>query len=190
MNRRFLLFVIIGLLTPLFGGCDQQPTVASPQSPTAPSAPSAKTPLQPGSKVGDMVLTKATDSSPEMPCIILHPPTEPGVRTETCTATVRSGSLIGAGWTAADPKMVASAWQTVTMEMYVDEQPVDLASFGMLEKAGGNRRFWSVALDKPTSGKHTLRYVFHLPKPLDSGIHQFPAGTYDITWVVNFLVLR
>ncbi len=75
------------------------------------------------------------------------------------------------------------------MEMYVDEQPVDLAAFGTLEKAGGNRRFWNVALDKPTSGKHTFRYVFHLSKPLDTGVHQFPAGTYDVTWVVNFLVL-
>ena len=72
-----------------------------------------------------------------------------------------------------------AGWQNqTTWVLYLDDQPIDLVSFGALdfEADGLMFRMWNVVIKNIQPGPHSLRYTF-----TENGVN------YDATWEFNVI---
>lgn len=109
---------------------------------------------------------------------------QPGVYHQTCAVAPAAVLGIGPRWTPARSQE-RRAWSTAQWMLYVDEQLVDLATFGVIAQAPPAQRTserleWAVGLLHPR-GTHTVRSVLTLDAALDDGTWRYAAGTYDVT---------
>ena len=89
--------------------------------------------------------------------------------------------------------MLASNWEAMTWEMYIDDYEIDLDSFGWFEREsvmyGENprERIWLVTLTNPSPGEHSMRYLWTSKTAIDDGFKVYQPGTYE--YVLNFTVI-
>ena len=162
----------------------------------APASPADTTEMiQPGDKIGDMTVEQGLQSAP-YPEILEYcesPPfeTEPAIFTIECTVPPVPGLALVFGWGATEA-MLASNWDAMTWEMYIDDYQVDLDKFDWVESdylyLGPNvkARDWFMHLIDPSLGKHTFRYLWSSETPVDDGMDVYQPGTYE--HVFNFTV--
>lgn len=135
--------------------------------------------LKPGDKSGDMVLTTGPSEGMKEIWMYCDPfVTESGVFTKECGVPGIPDLFIGYGIVADTTGELDAAWPAMTWELTLDDHPVNLSAFGVLDQddvVDGRpvkRRSWNVVLHQSTPGKHTLRYVLN-----ESG------KPTDVTWV-------
>jgi hypothetical protein len=197
--------VLLGtLFSLLLAGCTIQPV--------QPIAATAAQALQPGDKIGEMVLTKGPAPFDLSLPVYVHfcnanpaldvnaTVAKPGVYTVECIAPLLPELHIGRGWVAGDEKMRDEDWSAIQTELYVNGQLVDQAAFGTLDAdvpvqavpgedasdvINVKLRVWNVALEHLTTGLLTLRYVWHVDRDLMYGQATLPAGVYDFTYKIT-----
>lgn len=100
---------------------------------------------------------------------------------------------ISLGWIAKDSKL-ASNWDNMTWEMYIDGYKIDLDAFDWFEteyrvKGENNKqRTWTITLINLTPGVHTLRQSWKSQIDIDDGWNVYKQGMYEE--VVEFTVLE
>lgn len=122
-------------------------------------------PIGPGGNVGEMTLTTAQNFSDTSQMIsdycdpIITEEDGPVIKRE-CNVPAVSTLFIGTGIQGISKEEVDSNWPTMTWEMFLDGQPIDLAAFGAKDFDWGNRfRLWNVVLENPTPGDHDLKVI-------------------------------
>ena len=141
------------------------PPAAAPTLTTTPKPEPVKGMINPGDKIGDMVLTIGQGEPVTEIWDFCDPlVTEPGVLMRECKVPALQSLFIGYGSFASTVAELDAIWKSSSWELHVDERQVDLLAFGMLDldtdyPHPAKLRMWNVVLDQPTPGKHTLRYV-------------------------------
>jgi len=115
--------------------------------------------------IGDMVLATGQLESVTETWLFCDPfVAEPGVFTRECEVPAIRNLLIGYGTFAGTTEELDSLWATISWDLTLDGHPVDLSAFGTFDQddvldGPVKLRQWNVVIDKPTPGRHTLRYV-------------------------------
>ncbi len=138
----------------------------------APSTPVAPTPtlfagagldkIEPGDRVGDFLITTG---DPKNELFIWQQKTTPGTRENEELVTVAWGQAINPSigvYADTDNTDLEANWASLAFELYINDQPVDLAAFGTVESKEptvGTMRHWNVVIlaDKP--GQVTVHSV-------------------------------
>jgi len=102
--------------------------------------------------------------------------TEAGAIVRKCTVPARPSLFVGWGVWGDTIENLDAQWNTASWELELDGEGINLPAFGFADyDVGFKLRLWSVVLDRPTSGEHTLRYI-----------RQSPEGvTMDVTWAFD-----
>lgn len=180
VKRLMQLLVAIAILSACTAPSADEPTqlptnpvpsvtaTAPPTSAPSPTpAPTATTPppagLQPGESVGEVTLTQAQDETEAANLIWDYCSPNVGDQagqsdTKLCTVPQFADMFIGNGIYVDAIERLEGEWSSLAWELYVDEQPVDLAAFGTVDVWGGNYRLWNVLLSELPLGEHTIRY--------------------------------
>ncbi len=153
--------------------------------------------LKPGSKIGNMTVENSSESYSSLGqsvwsfCTYESETPELRTRTVDCHTTKLPWVSIEFGW-GAKPAMLASNWDAMAWEMYIDKQKIDLNSFGWSEMdmfQSGEKlraRNWFVVLTNPSLGKHIFRFLWTSRIPVNDGFDTFQPGTYE--HVVNLTI--
>lgn len=187
--RSLKFFTFLVLLTSIVISC----TATLPITPTAPATtilPTAAptytpTPnpepeeglINPGDRIGDMVLTIGQGEGVTEIWEYCDPYiTETGVIAKECKVPALQSLFIGYGSYADTTEELDVDWPSITWELFLDDQQVNLPAFGTFDKdddMGGpvKLRSWNVMLEQASPGKHTLHYTISQN-----------GETYDITW--------
>jgi len=184
--KRLVWFIFLLLFSSILISCTQ-----STQTPTT-----SIEMIGPGDKIGDMTISHGTYPLLFYPwiwqyCELWFPKTEPASFTCDCTVPSVPGLALGFGWSATET-MLASSWNAVTYELYVDGYQVDLDKFTWEEEdipdAGPNARsrYMVLYLENLSLGSHSFRYLWSTEAPVDDGFAVYQPGTYE--HVVNFTV--
>ena len=125
--------------------------------------------IEPGDKIGDMIVEQST----EIPyqniwwfCDSMPNQREPVSSTTDCDVPLLSSMDISLSWIAKKTK-IASNWDAMTWELYIDDYQIDLERFAWFEyeyiaKGEDNiSRDWIITLKNLSPGAHTLRYSWH-----------------------------
>jgi hypothetical protein len=194
MHRRIVAILI--LVAMFSAGCADSSSPASPTSvPPAPSvALTGNTTIEPGDKIGTMVLTrgrKADERSVFFSCRASGD--------QTCVVQSADRLVLGDGWAASDQAHLDANWKAMNWELYLDGRQVDLSAFGTIDTdisatdASGNAvtdrlRAWDVVAENVTPGKHTVRRVTRVLQEINDGFDTYKPGTGDVDQVLNFVV--
>ena len=153
--------------------------------------------LKPRDKIEDMTLV-ISSNYPSEPLwsigslCLLEGLTEPGSRTMDCKIAELPWIYFDIGW-YADATLLASNWDAMEWEMYIDGHEIDLESFGWFEResaVGGENtkeRIWLVTLTNPSPGEHSMRFIWTSTTAIDDGFNIYRPGTYE--HVLNFTVI-
>jgi len=149
--------------------------------------------IKPGDKIGEMTVEQST----EIPyqnigyfCESIDEYEPFSVVTE-CEVPYVSNLDISLGWIAKDSKL-ASNWDAMTWEMYIDDYKIDLDAFDWFEtefrvKGENNKqRVWTITLKNLNPGVHTLRQSWTSQIDIDDGWNVYKQGTYE--QIVKFTV--
>lgn len=118
---------------------------------------------------------------------------EPGTLVIDCFAPPVSGLTLGFAWWAKESK-IASNWDAMAYEMYIDDQMVDLDQFEWEEQDrldlghGMKERSWIIYLIDPSLGEHSFRTLWSAEIPVDDGFDVYPPGIYE--YVLNFTIIE
>jgi predicted esterase len=106
-------------------------------------------------------------------------PSDPAVMQRECHMPALPELFIGLGDVAPTMSEVLQGWNQETWEMWLDDQPIDLAAFGTLDVdyQAFKGRLWNVMLLDATPGVHTLRYTI-------AGMAG-SAGPIETTWLLT-----
>lgn len=153
--------------------------------------------LKPKDKIGDMTLV-ISSLYPSEPLwtisslCLFEDFTEPGTRTFDCKIAELPWIYLEIGW-YAETTMLASNWEAMAWEMYIDGYKIDLDSFGWSEREsvmhGENtrERIWLVTLANPSPGEHSMRYLWTSKTAIDDGFNIYQPGTYE--YMLNFTII-
>ena len=152
--------------------------------------------IKPGDKIGEMTVEQST----EIPyqniwffCENRLGELESFSFSTDCEVPLVSSMDISNGWFAKESK-IASNWDAMTWEWYLDGYQIDLESFEWFEydfvaKGEHNKqRAWIITLKDLSPGEHTLRQLWTSDIAVDDGWNIYQPGTYE--QVVNFTVLE
>jgi pimeloyl-ACP methyl ester carboxylesterase len=152
--------------------------------------------IKPGDKIGKM----AVEQSSQVPyqniwwfCESIPDKHEPFSVSTDCEVPLVSNLDINLGWIAKESKL-ASNWDVMTYEMYIDDYKIDLEAFNWFEtdyiaKGEDNKsRNWIITLKNLSPGMHTLRHSWTSETAVDDGWNINQPGTYE--QLVNFTVLE
>lgn len=153
--------------------------------------------LKPGDKIGDMTLLISSHYPSEplwtiWSLCLIEDLTEPGTQTMDCKIAEIPWIYFEIGW-YAEATLLASNWDAMAWEMYIDDHEIDLDSFGWFEREsvmhGENtrERIWLVTLTNPSPGEHSMRYLWTSKTAIDDGFNLYQPGTYE--HVLNFTVV-
>ena len=152
------------------------PAVAPTLTPT-PKPEAVAAMINPGDKIGDMVLTIGQGEPVTEIWVFCDPyVTEPGTLTRECQVPALQSLFIGYGTFAGTTEELDAVWKATPWELILDNQAVNLVAFDTLDQDDDidgpvKVRLWNLVLEQPTPGIHTLRYIFNeYGKP------------YDVTW--------
>jgi hypothetical protein len=189
---------------------EKPPTTApiatdTPEATTTPAPPAATAVpmVQPGGRIGDMVVTTGASEAQGPPIWAFCSPAflQPGVTTTECQVPPLPELAVGHGWFAAGDTLRDANWGAMTWELYLDGQAVDLETFGCydadlpqpgLSAADPDKviitklRSWDVLLTNLQPGAHNLHSVLHLSQGINDGFHTTAPGTYEL--VADFTV--
>lgn len=120
----------------------------------------------------------------------------PSVHTIDCEVPLLPRLQIEFGWGAKDTAILDSNWNTMTWELHIDGQQINLDVFtpwsetssGIVGSQTLEFRGWRLDLVNLSPGKHALRLLWRSETPIDDGFDVYPAGTYEN--IVNFTVLE
>lgn len=150
-KTRNLFILMIGLFAGLIVSC------APSLSTTAPPLTStgSEDMIEPGDMIGEMVVRTAKDESETEPaiwdsCDMLLAELAEAKKVE-CTVPFHPQYFLPSGVVDSDEEQLNSFWKTLTWEISINGQPIDLDSFGTIDALGG--RFWNVVLENPTPGR-------------------------------------
>ena len=145
--------------------------------------------LKPGDHIRDMVLTNKEPASYEVfttYCAIPSDSHTPTSTTITCSDLPRGTILAaGHGWYSATQQELDNAWSAMRWQINIDEQELDLASFGTqdMDRDGGGRiRSWQVWLENLTPGQHSVRIVYHVTRAFKDSLDDMAMGDYGTTF--------
>jgi len=182
--KKFIYLALITLLIMGLGACAKN----KPES--------VKGVIKPGDKIGGMTVEQST----EIPypniwwfCEFGPDELEPFTYSTDCEVPLVSSLDIGFGWLAKESK-IASNWEVMTWELYIDGYKIDLESFEWFENefvAKGEdtkSHDWMITLKNFSPGKHTFRYSWKSDVLVDDGWNIYQPGTYET--IVNFTVLE
>jgi len=152
--------------------------------------------IKPGDKIGEMTVKQST----EIPyqniwwfCDYMPNEHEPVSSTSDCDVPMVSSLDISMGWIAKETN-IASNWDAMTWELYIDGYQIDLESFDWFEyeyiaKGEDNiSRNWIITLKNLSPGAHTLRHSWTSDTTVDDGFDIYQPGMYE--QVVIFTVLE
>ena len=153
--------------------------------------------LKPRDKIGDMTLLVSSNYPSEplwsiRSLCLLEDLTEPGTRTMDCKIAELPWIYFEIGW-YAETRLLASNWDAMIWEMYIDDYKIDLDSFGWFERESvmqgddTRERIWLVTLANPSPGEHSMRYLWTSKTAIDDGFNIYQPGTYE--YVLNFTVI-
>ena len=140
------------------------PTPVLPSATPKP-APQTAVMIEPGEKLGQMVLEIAKDETGEPSIFNFCSPfiaeSDPAIIVRTCRVPQLPYIFIGYGEVAGSLAELDSIWSKETWSLYFDGTPVNLTSFGYFDVdwQGNKLRQWKVALENLTPGEHKLRYT-------------------------------
>lgn len=158
-------------------------TTLTAQAPTAPQTfvPSTVKLIEPGGKIGEMVVRigrydSADISSIFNSCSAMIDESDPSVIVRECTVLETDYLFIGYGMFASSPDELNIDWDSYSWELFLDELSVDLPAFETFDDKWESytRRQWNIAIENPSPGAHTLRYVITSKDSSDE--------FYDVTW--------
>lgn len=171
MRLMFIMFavslVLVACTTPMPVSPIVTPTSIPPTATPAPVSPVMFDMIEPGGRIGDMVLTTAQDEEGTEPqlfdfCDPNITESDPTTITRECQGPAMPYFFIGYGIFADTTSELDELWSTMTWELIIDGHPVDLTTFGTVDLDWGKQfRFWNVVLENPTRGEHTIRYIFN-----------------------------
>jgi predicted esterase len=169
----------------------------SPQVPEVVTTPTTILMVKPGDNIGEMIVeqSKIVIQYPSIWSFCDYPieSQEPNTITKECEIPYMSGMTISIGWGAID-QMIASNWEAMNYDIFLDGYRLDLASFEWIEYAapwvGENVkvRSWLINVKHLVEGQHTLRYTWSASQAVDDGMNIYQPGTYE--QIVNFSVLE
>ncbi len=166
------------------------------------------TALKPGDTVGDLVLATNTAGAAAIPLFAFcHGGSAyqlgeaaPERNTVACRVPAVPHVVIGPGWVTADARLRDANAAVMTTELYIDDQPVDLAAFGTFDgeivaaarAANGQdvtpqTRQSNVMVLQPAPGTHSLRVVRRFSQDVSDGFVSYKAGRpYEDRYTVTF----
>ena len=156
----------------LLTACATAPAIAPASTPT----PTADPLLEAGDTFNGMRLIREQGNTPWLwDYCDSETAYESTTITRQCEVPLTSELFIGLGWVLDTWEEVEAGWlaDSATWELFIDDQPVDLSTFGVndFEASGLKFRMWNVVIENITPGAHTIRYIF-----VESG------ASYDATW--------
>jgi hypothetical protein len=181
-NFRIIFVLSIGVL--LVSACSGLVAQAKGSDPA-----NSKPLLGPGSKLGNMVITKGADDAVPLSAFCYRTSESENEITLNCLEASSPRLAVGSTFGLMDLMPASIDLSDLTWEMYLDEQPVNLSAFGtqnivyadMLPKPSLVREVflymtvWDIVLEDPTPGGHTIRGIARV-------------GNEEYRWVVNFIV--
>ena len=128
-------------------------------------------PLRPGDSIGEMAIVSATSPVPHVTSFCSRE--ELGIG--DCMVPKIGHIGITQGWEEETMEELEKAWSSSSWELVVDGRNVDVNAFlsDTMELEDRVVRYWSIALQSPTPGKHTVRWAI-------TGV---PEEDFDETWV-------
>jgi len=124
----------------------------------AAAGPKATGPINPGDKIGDLLVTtgdtESVKSNWELSC-----PDE-GSEPYSCTAKVGTKVNISWGTYASPTEDLETTWSEHTHEIFVNDRPVNLQAFGSVDVVHphvGEMRYWNVVILARAPGEVAVR---------------------------------
>ena len=172
--KNFFILVGMALLSGILSACAGEPA-------PLPTPAVADLPLEAGDYIGEMRLIR---DDGDTPWIWDYCDVERNLETipftSQCDVPFSPTLFVGLGWVLDSWEAVEAGWaaDSDTWVLYLDGQPVDLVSFGVLdfEADGLMFRMWNVVIKDIQPGPHSLRYTF-----TDGDTN------YDATWEFNVI---
>lgn len=161
--------------------------------------------LSPGDTVNGLTL-KTLDVGPESKrltgigdCVRIsaEPPPDAGDFTlkRVCSVPLVEDLVLGSGWVAKDAATLETNWSSLSWELYIDGERVNLEAFGFsdydrVDVVDGAEmtvkvRTWRVGVDALTSGIYEMRSVTRVSKDVFDGFETTLAGTQTFEYTVR-----
>ena len=142
--------------------------------------------IKPGGEIGAMRVEQGVTVSSTRNfwfyCDFMPDEQEPFSITTACSLPPELSNVdIGIGWLATDQN-IASNWDAITWELYIDGYQIDLESFDWIETTNAENlksREYIVILQELSSGVHNLRLSWHSDIAVDDGFAVYQPGTYQ-----------
>jgi hypothetical protein len=145
--------------------------------------------LEPGNKINDMIITTGAEVAFPLWALCLPTVENKNLITVDCPEVPYSTLAIGHTFGLMDLVPVSFGWSDLAWEFYLDDQPVDLKTFGTydfiqpdmainpspIREVFRKVTVWDVVLGNPTPGRHTLQGVGN-------------ANSVAYIWLVNFSI--
>ncbi len=172
--KNFSLLALTVLLVGMLSACAGEPAPLPTTTPTA-----GERWLEAGDTLGEMRLIRDDGDTPWLwDYCEVGDTWETTPFTRQCDVPLSPTLFVGLGWVQDSWEAVEAGWlaDSESWVLYLDEQPIDLISFGALdfEADGLMFRMWNVVIKDVQPGAHSLRYTF-----TEGGVN------YDATWEFN-----
>ncbi len=136
-------------------------------------------PLEPGDALGEMTLVVNNYPTPH----ITNFCAEEELASGNCQIPADLGQLgINHGWEEDTAAALEAAWADSSWELVVDGRQVNLDAFGapFWDEDSPTVRYWSVALQHPTPGEHSVQWTFDI-----AGEHNEDTWTFTVTDAIS-----
>jgi hypothetical protein len=165
----------------VFAACGAIPAAPAPTA----VPPTATALLKPGDHIGDMVVTnqEPASGSEDFQCDMPSDSSTPTRTTIQCSDVPRGTTLnLSHGWVSATQQELENAWSAMQWQEFIDGQELDMPSFrGEDSEEGGRRgRGWQIWLVNLTSGKHSVRTVYHVTRAIKDSLDEKAVGDYEL----------
>ena len=125
--------------------------------------------IDPGEKVGDMVVMVGQDEK----WIHIFEFCDPLNTGECGEVPVINNLFLGYGFITDTSLQMKTNLEKSSWQLFIDGQPVDLPAFGFIDlNLGRIYRFWNVMVDNVTPGKHTVQYLL-----------DYEGNHYNMAWI-------
>jgi hypothetical protein len=174
--KKTALLVLLFLLTGMLSACAGESV-----PPPTPTLTTGERWLEAGDYIGEMRLIRDDGETPWIwDYCDVETPWEGTTIIRQCDVPLSPTLFVGLGWVLDSWEAVDAGWQadSESWVLYLDDQPIDLVSFGVLdfEADGLMFRMWNVVIENIQPGAHSLRYTF-----TEGGVN------YDATWEFNVI---
>ena len=123
------------------------------------SSCTSKSMIQPGDKIGDMIVSNDLEIGiPNLNEIC----TFSQLTTDTCEISGNLSKLgVSTAWGEKSQEDLEEKWPKLSWKVTIDGYPVDLEKFGTFDMEIDNMKYraWNIAITNPTKGKHEVHYL-------------------------------